>query len=117
MRPFQEFEIIFGDDIGNRAARHGGKHGTAQRIDHRIQQHGKNIIGNGDVEKPDNISEMFVIAEKLSQGIPFSRIDLYNVNQKIYFGEVTFFPDSGFDPNLLPETDLYFGNKINLEGV
>ena len=78
---------------------------------------GKNIIGNGDVEKPDNISEMFVIAEKLSQGIPFSRIDLYNVNQKIYFGEVTFFPDSGFDPNLLPETDLYFGNKINLEGV
>lgn len=78
---------------------------------------GKSIIGNGDVEKPDNISDMFAIAEKLSQGIPFSRIDLYNVNQKIYFGEITFFPDSGFDSNLLPETDIYFGSKIHLKEV
>ena len=78
---------------------------------------GKSIIGNGDVKRPNNISDMFAIVEQLSQKIPFSRIDLYNVNQKIYFGEITFFPDSGFDPNLMPETDFYFGSKLNLKEV
>lgn len=78
---------------------------------------GKSIIGNGDVKRPNNISDMFAIVEQLSQKIPFSRIDLYNVNQKIYFGEITFFPDSGFDPNLMLEADFYFGSKLNLKEV
>lgn len=46
-----------------------------------------------------------------------ARIDLYYSNDKIYFGEITFFPASGFDANILPETDLYFGNLINLEEI
>ena len=50
----------------------------------------------------DNLSEMIHIAEKLSRGIPFLRVDFYYVNQKIYAGELTFFPGSG----LLPFTDL-----------
>ena len=75
---------------------------------------GKSIIGNGDVIKPDNIDQMFSIAEKLTRNLPFARIDLYSANSKIYFGEITFFPDSGFDVNILPETDKYFGKKINL---
>lgn len=45
---------------------------------------------------PDNISEMIDIAEKLSQGFPFARIDLYNIGGKIYFGEITFYPWSGY---------------------
>ena len=57
---------------------------------------------------------MFEMASELSKGIPFVRVDLYNVNDKIYFGEMTFFPASGLDCNRLPETDLYFGNMINL---
>ena len=57
---------------------------------------------------------MFEIAAKLSKGLPYARVDLYNVNGNIYFGEITFFPQSGFDSNLLPETDQYFGNLINL---
>ena len=57
---------------------------------------------------------MFEIASKLSLGHPFVRVDLYNINGKIYFGELTFYPASGFDSNRLPETDIYFGNKIVL---
>lgn len=78
---------------------------------------GKNAPENFTISKPGNIDKMFEIAERLSEGLPFARIDLYNSNGKIYFGEITFFPDSGFDANLLPETDKYFGDLIHLEDV
>lgn len=39
--------------------------------------------------KPNNLMSMLEIASKLSQGIPQCRVDLYNVNGKIYFGEMT----------------------------
>lgn len=64
--------------------------------------------------KPENIEKMFDIAGKLSEGIPYLRVDLYNVDGRIYFGETTFFPDSGFDRNLLRETDKLFGSMIDL---
>ncbi len=67
--------------------------------------------------KPANIGKMFEIAAELSKSLPFARIDLYQSNGQIYFGEITFFPDSGFDPNLLKETDQYFGSKIDLRGM
>ena len=66
------------------------------------------------IPAPKNYEKMFEIASKLSEGIPYLRVDLYNIDGKIYFGELTFFPQSGFDPNLLPETDLLFGSRIKL---
>jgi hypothetical protein len=45
--------------------------------------------------KPDNFEEMKEIACKLSVGFPFVRVDLYNVENKIIFGELTFYPDNG----------------------
>lgn len=47
---------------------------------------------------PDNLSEMIETAERLSAGFKFLRVDLYNVKGKIYFGELTFYPSSGFTP-------------------
>ena len=64
--------------------------------------------------KPECFDEMFELASKLSQGFPFIRVDFYNINGRIYFGEVTFFPSSGFDCNRLPESDLHFGQMIDL---
>lgn len=83
----------------------------------RYNIRGINAPSDFTLPKPKNIDKMFEIAEYLSQGIPFVRVDLYNSNGKIYFGELTFFPDSGFDNNLLPETDRYFGSLINLERI
>ena len=57
---------------------------------------------------------MFRIAEKLSMGIPYVRVDLYCISGHVYFGEMTFYPDSGFDSNLLKETDYYWGQKLQL---
>lgn len=80
----------------------------------RINIRGKNAPNNFSLPKPPNIDKMFEIAAELSKNLPFARIDLYNVDGKIYFGEITFFPNSGFDKNLLPETDLSFGSLIQL---
>ena len=59
------------------------------------------------------IDKMFEIATKQSSGIPYLRVDLYYINNKIYFGEMTFFPQSGLDANLLPDTDRAFGERID----
>lgn len=75
---------------------------------------GKNTDPSFKLPKPSCMDEMFEIAGKLSRGIPFLRVDLYCINERPFFGEMTFFPASGFDPNILPETEAYFGNKIVL---
>ncbi len=50
-----------------------------------------------DLEMPSRFGEMKKIAEKLSSGIPHVRVDLYEINGKVYFGEMTFFPAGGFE--------------------
>lgn len=80
----------------------------------KLNIRGKNAPEGFTIPKPSRINEMFSIAEKLSKDIPFVRVDLFECNGNIYFGEMTFFPDGGFDANLLPETDAHFGELINL---
>lgn len=64
--------------------------------------------------KPDNFNEMIEIAKKLSKGIPQLRVDLYNVNGKIFFGELTFFSSSGYDLFQPEEWDYIWGSWIKL---
>ena len=45
---------------------------------------------------PDNINEMIRYAETLSEDFPFVRVDLYNINGMIVFGELTFYPWGGY---------------------
>lgn len=46
--------------------------------------------------RPICLDEMIDVATKLSQDLPFARIDLYNVGTKVYFGEITLFPGAGY---------------------
>lgn len=80
----------------------------------RYNKAGKAAPEGFTIPKPEGMDRMFEIAADLSKGFPFVRVDLYNVNGKIYFGELTFYPASGFDYNRLPEADAYFGGKIDL---
>lgn len=75
---------------------------------------GKEAPAGFTLPKPDCIDEMFSIAEKLSKGIPYVRVDLYCIDGLVYFGEMTFYPDSGFDANLLKESDEYWGKMLVL---
>lgn len=55
------------------------------------------------ITKPRKLKEMIAIAEKLSKSIPFVRVDLYEVDGKIYFGELTFTPATGVLTNFSDE--------------
>ena len=69
---------------------------------------------NVKIEKPACLEEMLSIAAKLSAGFPFLRTDFYVINGKVYFGELTFFPGSGF-MKITPESfDLEMGSWISL---
>lgn len=64
--------------------------------------------------KPKNYAEMVRIAETLSKGYPALRIDLYNIDGKIYFGEITLFTQSGFDTTITYDADKKMGEKYVL---
>ncbi len=64
--------------------------------------------------KPINFDKMIELSRKLSVGVAFLRVDFYEINGKIYFGELTFFPGAGltkFDPS---EWDEKLGEWIKL---
>ena len=63
---------------------------------------------------PQKYEEMVTIATKLSSGIPHVRVDLYCVNEKIYFGELTFFDSAGFAPFNPKKWDEIWGGWIQL---
>ena len=66
------------------------------------------------IEKPQNFEEMLNVAQKLSKGIPHVRVDLYNINGDIYFGELTFFHWSGMVPFIPVEWDYKLGEWLSL---
>jgi hypothetical protein len=68
-----------------------------------------------EIEKPENLSEMLSIAERLSEGFPFVRVDLYNVDGKVYFGELTFYPWSGYVQYTPDDWDYKFAEDFVLE--
>ncbi len=63
---------------------------------------------------PENYSKMVEIARILSTDIPFVRVDLYNVDGRIFFGEMTFFPSSGFEPLTDDYWDVKIGSWLHL---
>lgn len=66
------------------------------------------------IEKPKNFDFMIDFARNLSQNIKFSRIDFYEVGGKMYFGEITFFPASGFEKFVPEEWDYKLGDHISI---
>lgn len=66
------------------------------------------------VSKPNNFDEMIDIVTKISSEFKCVRVDLYNVNGKIYFGELTFFNQGGFDTDITEETDRYWGTLFSI---
>ena len=63
---------------------------------------------------PENILEMVALAEKLAEDFPFVRVDFYNIKGKIYFGEITFYPWSGYVQYTPDEFDFELGSNFKL---
>jgi len=66
------------------------------------------------LEKPSCYEEMKKVSKALAQDFCYLRVDLYIVNNKIFFGELTFHSGSGFDAFTQEEWDLKFGNMLKL---
>lgn len=66
------------------------------------------------VPKPEQLSEMLQIAATLSKDIPFARIDLYNVRQRVYFSEITLYPASGLTAFVPDKWDKILGEWLTL---
>jgi len=65
-------------------------------------------------ERPEQLDELIRLGKILAGDYPFVRIDFYVINGDIYFGEITFYPASGFNPFNPPEWDEIYGNWIRL---
>ena len=82
---------------------------TDDKVDNPVS-----LYADKEIKKPTNFDEMLRIAGILSKGMPEVRVDLYNVNGKILFGEMTFFHWSGLMPFEPEEWDYKFGSWIDL---
>lgn len=67
-----------------------------------------------EIKKPINYDKMIELSEKLSDNIPFVRIDFYEINNKIYFGEITLYPGCGFEKFDPDEYDKILGDWIKI---
>lgn len=67
-----------------------------------------------DFQMPENFDEMKECARILSGNYPFIRVDLYSIEGKTIFGELTFYPDSGIIPFSPDEYNYYFGDLFKL---
>lgn len=83
----------------------------------RTNTDGKNAPEGFTLPKPEGYEEMCRLAGVLSEacGEPFVRVDLYNCDGRIYFGELTFTPGAGADKNRSIEEDIRLGNKLILK--
>lgn len=69
------------------------------------------------IPEPQNLDEMINVAVRLSEGFPQVRVDLYNVDGHIYFGEMTFTSCAGRHFTYSPQAQIEMGNAIDISGI
>lgn len=68
-----------------------------------------------EIPRPENLDEMLRVAETLSADFPYVRVDLYSVGGRVYFGELTFYPWSGYVKYNPDQADFLFGQDFMLK--
>lgn len=71
----------------------------------------------GEAARPETFEEMKEVATKLAANFPFVRVDLYDINAKIIFGEMTFYPADGRYPYLPDEYNKIIGDYMALPEI
>ena len=69
------------------------------------------------IEMPKNLDKMIELAETISHNTVLSRIDFYEIDGQVYFGEITFYPGSGFSPCTDEKWDYKLGDMIDLPNI
>jgi len=104
--------------VANRYHESGQKQGLFN-IDFEQLPYYKNDVQriSGGVQKPKNYDYMVDIAKTLSEDFPHVRVDLYNIDGKVYFGELTFYDTSGYETFDPDEFDYMLGNEFILPSL
>ena len=71
---------------------------------------------NIKIKKPQNLKKMLELSKKLSKDIPHVRCDFYSIEDKIYFGELTFYSESGFGKFKPENFEKEMGEWIEIRG-
>lgn len=69
------------------------------------------------IKRPENLEKMIDLSEKLAKDMPFIRVDFYESNNKIFFGELTFYPSAGFEKFEPEEYDKILGDMLELPKI
>lgn len=67
------------------------------------------------ISKPKQLKKMVELSKKLSKNIPFIRVDWYEIGNKLYFGELTFYPASGFEKFEPKEWNKKIGDMLSID--
>ena len=111
MNGIPQFVLVCGDrvltEMGNDVSRH------------IFDMNWKPLVGLTDetsdkIEKPEHLEQMIDIAKKLSADFKFVRVDLYDINGKVYFGELTFSPTNGVFSHYTQEFLDEMGKRLQL---
>lgn len=84
------------------------KHTNIEQDNHPNNDHPEKI------PRPKNFEQMKILAAKLSKGFSHARIDFFEINERLYFGEITFLHDAGFFHYKSAGTDEYLGSLLRL---
>jgi hypothetical protein len=75
----------------------------------------KNHLPDPQLTRPENLNEMYGFCERLSSEFDFVRVDFYNINSKILFGELTFYPSAFMDSETTEEINIELGKLLNIQ--
>lgn len=67
--------------------------------------------------QPKHLKLMILLAEKLASELAFCRVDFYEINERVYFGEITFYPGSGYTPFEKESMDVEIGKMLDLDDI
>lgn len=109
-----EYLYVIADRELGRQAGMGIFHADFERLD--VRRVGEKELSD-NMKKPENYDRMRTLAEQIAAPFPEARVDFYNRNGKVIFGEITFFNASGymlFEPD---EFDYIMGEKFSLKNI
>ena len=69
-----------------------------------------------NINAPKELNKMLEFSERISKDYPFMRTDFYEVEGRLYFGEITLYPASGFSQFTPKEWDDLFGEWLKIPG-
>ena len=115
----QYVEVIYGRHLDSESGSHEAVFDLYDIHTWQPMHQYKTNLGDNfqTVPRPKNLERMIEIAEIISKGFLLVRVDLYNVNGRIFFGEMTFFSASGMNNDLSREYQLMIGDRIHLPKV